>query len=100
VSGNSVCKAHLCWSGPEGTCAKIRQGYLLPYLLQSQVPPEWIGADAVFHSPEVLGSCGWSCVGPCRCPETSQARHPSAGVDQKGLVENSCLGLLDYMSLN
>jgi hypothetical protein len=50
--------------------------------MQSQVPRDWIGADAVFHSPEVLGSCGGSCVGPCVCPETPRARHPSAGVDQ------------------
>ena len=27
-------------------------------------------SDAVFHSPEVLGSHGESSVGPCGCPET------------------------------
>ena len=43
-------------------------------------------AEVVFHSPEVLGSRGESCVGPCGCPETPLARHPGAGVDQKGLV--------------
>jgi hypothetical protein len=40
----------------------------------------------VFHSPEVLGSCGGTCVGPCGSPETPRARNPGAGVDQKGLV--------------
>ena len=54
--------------------------------MQSQVPCDWIGADAVFHSPEVLGSRGWSCVGPCGCLETPWARHPGAGVDRKGEV--------------
>jgi hypothetical protein len=42
--------------------------------MQSQVPSDWIGADAVFLSPEVLGSCGESCVGPCGCRETPLAR--------------------------
>ena len=54
--------------------------------MQSQVPHDWIGADGVFHSPEVLGSRGGSCVGPCRCPETPWARNPGAAVDRKGLV--------------
>jgi hypothetical protein len=54
--------------------------------MQSQIPGDWIGAEAVFHSPEVLGSRGGSCVRPCVCPETPQARHPGAGVDRKGLV--------------
>jgi hypothetical protein len=54
--------------------------------MQSQVPREWIGADAVFHSPEVLGSRGESCVGPCGCRETPLARHPGAGVDRKAEV--------------
>jgi hypothetical protein len=43
-------------------------------------------AEVVFHSPEVLGSRGESCVGPCGCRETPLARHPGARVDQKGLV--------------
>jgi hypothetical protein len=29
--------------------------------MQSQVPHDWIGADAVFHSPEVLRSRGGCC---------------------------------------
>jgi hypothetical protein len=53
--------------------------------MQSQVPHDWIGAGAVFHSPEVLGSRGGSCVGPCGCPETPQARDPSAAVGRKGI---------------
>jgi hypothetical protein len=42
-------------------------GSLLPYVPQSQVPRDWIGAGAVFRSPEVLGSRGESRVGPCGC---------------------------------
>jgi hypothetical protein len=41
--------------------------------------------EVVFHSPEFLGSPGGSCVGPCGCLEALWARHPGAGVDQKGL---------------
>jgi hypothetical protein len=52
----------------------------------SQVLQDWIGADAVFHSPEVLRSHGGSCVGSCGCPETARARNPGARVDRKGLV--------------
>jgi hypothetical protein len=40
----------------------------------------------VFHSPEVLGSRGGSCMGPCGCPETPQARNPCSAVNRKGLV--------------
>jgi hypothetical protein len=46
-------------------------GYLLPWLMQSQVPRDWIGADAVFYSPEVLGSRGdpvWVLAGIWRLP--------------------------------
>ena len=57
--------------------------------MQSQVPRDWIGADAVFHSPEVLGSRGESCVGPCGCRETPLARHPGARVERKGELGNS-----------
>ena len=39
----------------------IRPGFLLPYLMQSQVLRNWIGADTVFHSPEFLISHGGSC---------------------------------------
>jgi hypothetical protein len=48
-------------------CSRSGPGSLLPYSPQSQVPLDWIGADTVFHSPEVLGSRGESCVGPCGC---------------------------------
>nr|ACD47058.1 ASL1 fusion protein [Mus musculus] len=44
--------------------------------MQSQVPLDWIGADAVFHSPEILGSHGESCVCPCGCRETLLASDP------------------------
>ena len=37
-------------------CPRSGPGSLLPYVQQSQVPRDWIGAGAVFHSPEVLGS--------------------------------------------
>jgi hypothetical protein len=61
-------------------------GSLLPYFLQSQVPLDWIVADAVFHSPEVLGSRGESCVGPCGCWSTPLARYPGAREGREGLV--------------
>jgi hypothetical protein len=54
------------WSG-RGLCPRSSLGSLLPYVPQSQVPRDWIGAGAVFHSPEVLGSRGESRVGPCGC---------------------------------
>ena len=38
----------------------IRLGFLLNLLMQSQVPRDWIGAEAVFHSPVVLRSHGGS----------------------------------------
>ena len=75
------------WSG-RGLCPRSGPGSLLPYLPQSQVPRNWIGAGAVFHSPEVLGSRGESCVGPCRCRASPLARYPGAGVGRKGLVQN------------
>ena len=50
--------------------------------MQSQVLRNWIGADTVFHSPEVLRSSWGSCVGPCGCPETPRARHPGAAVSR------------------
>jgi hypothetical protein len=60
----------LCWQGSpvlewsgRGLCPRSGPGSLLPYLPQSQVPRHWIGAGAVFHSPEVLGSCGESITG-------------------------------------
>ena len=45
------------WKGLE-PC--IRLGYKLPLLMQSQVLRDWIGADALLHSPEVLRSRGGS----------------------------------------
>ena len=72
------------WSG-RGFCPGSGPGSLLPYVPQSQVPRDWIGAGAVFHSPEVLGSRGESCVGPCGCQATPLARKPGAPVERKGL---------------
>ena len=54
--------------------------------MQSQVPHDWIGVDAVFHSPEVLRSRGGSCGGSCGCPETPRVKNPRAGMDRKVLV--------------
>jgi hypothetical protein len=86
VSGNSMRKESQCWSGLEGTCAPDHAGLSASLVNAVSVWRDWIGVDTVFHSPEVLGSRGESCVGPCRCPETPRARHPGAGVDRKGLV--------------
>jgi hypothetical protein len=41
--------------------------------MQSQVPRNWIGADAVFHSPEVLSSRGRSCGSVLAVPEGTYA---------------------------
>jgi hypothetical protein len=73
------------WSG-RGLCPRSGPGSLLPYFPQSQVPRDWIGAGAVFHSPEVLGSRGESYVGPCGCWASPLARYPGARVERKGLV--------------
>ena len=43
-------------------------------------------AEVVFHSLEVLGSRGESCVGPCGCQATPLARKPGARVERKGLL--------------
>jgi hypothetical protein len=74
----------LKWSG-RGLCPRSGPGSLLPYLLQSQVPRDWIGAGAVFHSPEVLGSRGESCVGPCGCRVSPLARYPGLEWSRRGL---------------
>jgi hypothetical protein len=81
------CVRRLCWQGSPGLewsgrgfCPGSGPGSLLPYVPQSQVPRDWIGAGAVFHSPEVLGSRGESCVAPCGCQATPLARKPGAGV--------------------
>jgi hypothetical protein len=73
-------------------------GSLLPYVLQSQVPCDWIGAGVVFHSPGVLGSCGESCVGPCRCwARLRWLGSPGLEWSGRGLCPRSGLGsLLPY----
>jgi hypothetical protein len=71
----------------EGTCAPDQAGLSASLINEVSGPArDWIGADAVFHSPEVLRSCGGSFGGPCWCPETLRSRNPGAGVDRKGLV--------------
>jgi hypothetical protein len=45
----------------KGLVPLLRPGFLLPELMQSQVQRDWIGAEAVFHSPEVLRTRGVSC---------------------------------------
>ena len=54
--------------------------------MQSEVSHDWIGAESVFHSPEVLRSRGGSCGGPLRGPDSLWARNLGAGVDGKGIV--------------
>jgi hypothetical protein len=61
------------WSG-RGLCPRSSPGSLLPYVPQSQVPRNWIGAGAVFHSPEVLGSRGESRVGPAGVGQDSAGK--------------------------
>jgi hypothetical protein len=57
-------------------------------------------AEVVFHSPEVLGSRGESCVGPCACQATPLARKPGARVrhfflfPQISILNICCLGVL------
>jgi hypothetical protein len=63
-----------------GTLSSCREGPQIPGVRTCFL------AKVVFLSPEVLGSRGESCVGPCGCQETLLARHPGARVDQKGLV--------------
>jgi hypothetical protein len=77
----------LCWQGNlglewsgRGLCPRSGPGIPLPYLPQSQVLRDWIGAGAVFHSPEVLGSRGESRVGLCGCPVPPLARYLGARV--------------------
>ena len=39
----------------QGLVPLIKPGYLLPKFMQSQVPCDWIGEDAVFHSAVTRG---------------------------------------------
>jgi hypothetical protein len=85
VSGDYPGQGPWCFSGPEGTWDPDQAG-LSASLINAVSGPErdWIGAGTVFHSLEVLGSRGGSCVGPCGCPETPRARDPGAAVGWKG----------------
>jgi hypothetical protein len=91
--GPCRCWARLCWQGSpglewsgRGLCPRSGLGSLLPYVLQSQVPRDWIGAGAVFHSPEVLGSRGESCVGPCGCWADSAGKVAGGSSGAEGLT--------------
>ena len=66
-SAGEVARGSSLESSGRDLCPRSGPGSLLPYVLQSQVPRDWIGAGTVFHSPEVLGSRGESCVRPCGC---------------------------------
>jgi hypothetical protein len=86
------------WSG-RGLCPRSSLGSLLPYVQQSQVPRDWIGAGAMFHSPEVLGSRGESRVGPCGC-WARLCWQGSPGLESSGRhnsvlfsVDHNCFGL-------
>ena len=57
VSANSTPKVTQCWRPLEGTCDP-GQARFSAFLMLSQVPHDWIGTEVVFHSPEVLRSCG------------------------------------------
>jgi hypothetical protein len=50
-------KVTQCWRWLEGTYAPGQAGFSASLML-SQVPHNWIWTEVVFHSPEVLRSCG------------------------------------------
>jgi hypothetical protein len=79
-------------------CPRSGPGSLLPYVPQSQVPRDWIGAGTVIHSPEVLGSRGESCVDPCSGCWARLCWQGSPGlesrVERKGLVKKDVLILI------
>jgi hypothetical protein len=66
-SAGKVARGSSLQSSGRDLCPRSGPGSLLPYVPQSQVPRDWIGAGTVVHSPEVLGSRGKSRVGPCGC---------------------------------
>jgi hypothetical protein len=68
VGQDSAGKVSPGWSGAEGACAPDQARVAcFPMYHSLKFPRDWIGAGSVFHSPEVLGSRGESCVGPCGC---------------------------------
>jgi hypothetical protein len=66
-SAGKVARGSSLESSGRDLCPRSGPGSLLPYVPQSRVPRDWIGAGTVIHSPEVLGSRGESCVDPCGC---------------------------------
>jgi hypothetical protein len=90
-SAGKVARGSSLESSGRDLCPRSGPGSLLPYVPQSQVPRDWIGASAVFHSPEVLGSRGESRVALAGVGQDSagkeapQAAFHGATVDQAGL---------------
>jgi hypothetical protein len=70
------------WSG-RGLCPRSGPGSLLPYVPQSQVPCDWIGAGAVFHSPEVRIPWGILC-GPLRMSGNSAGKEARGSSGAEG----------------
>jgi hypothetical protein len=66
-SAGKVARGSSLESRGRDLCPRSGPGSLLPYVPQSRVPCDWIGAGTVIHSPEVLGSRGESRVDPCGC---------------------------------
>jgi hypothetical protein len=60
MSIDSTPKVPLCWHGPEGSCAPDQAGFSASLINTVSGPRDWIGAAAVFHSPEVLRSSSGS----------------------------------------
>jgi hypothetical protein len=62
VSADCTPKVPLCWRELEGTCVPDQVGFSASLInAVSGSVRDWIGAAAVFHSPEVLRSRGGSC---------------------------------------
>ena len=61
VSADSMPKVPRCLSGLEGTCDPDQAGFSASLINAVQIPYNWIGTEAVLHSPEVLRSRGGSC---------------------------------------
>jgi hypothetical protein len=63
--------------------------------MQSQVPRDWIGAAAVFHSPEALRSSGSWVAGGCQL--TPPPSYPGDGQTPEGPFVISLLFLLPFL---
>ena len=76
VSADFTPQVPRCWPDRKGLVPLLRPGFLLPELMQSQVQRDWIGAEAVFHSPEVLRSRLKGLVGTLRVSAYSASNVP------------------------